>query len=81
MTDKDEFVVPADFASYERVRAMKEGAASFLDSEYDNIKLVGASLIFLDTKTDVRFEHKEKVSWFDESEYDEDSDAWDEEEE
>lgn len=79
MTENKEFVVPADFASYERIRAMKEGAVAFLDSDYDSIKLVGASLIFVDTKSDVRFEHKEKVSWFDESQYEDDEDAWDEE--
>jgi hypothetical protein len=80
MSDKEELVISPIMVSYERIRAIKEGVASFLDSEYDSVKLVGLSLIFVDTKSDVRIEHKEKVAWFDESQYEDDEDAWDEEE-
>lgn len=72
MTENKEYVIQPDFISYERIRALKEGLAAICKSEYDDIKLVGASLIFVDTKSDLRYEHKEKVSWFDESEYEDD---------
>lgn len=79
--ENKEYVINPEFGSYERIRAIKEGMVAFLGSDYDSIKLVGVSLIFVDTKSEVRMEHKEKAAWFDESQYDEDTDAWDEEEE
>lgn len=78
--ENNEYVIKPELGSYERIRAIKEGMAAFLGSDYDNIKLVGVSLIFVDMKSEVRMEHKEKVGWFDESQYEDDEDAWDEEE-
>lgn len=79
--ENNEYVIKPELASYERIRAIKEEMAAFLGSDYDNIKLVGVSLIFVDMESEVRCEHKEHVEWFDESQYDEDTDVWDEEEE
>ena len=73
MTDKEEYVIRPESLSYERLRALKEGMACIIDDcNVDDIKLVGASLIFVDTKSGIRYDHKEKVTWFDESEYEDD---------
>jgi hypothetical protein len=68
----EEFNIPHDFSSYERVRAIKEGMACFLGSEVKDIKIVGISLILFDSQSGVMMEHKEKVAWFDELEYEDD---------
>lgn len=65
MSDNREYKVCDNFASYERIRAIKEDMAAFLGSYYDSIKLVGVSLIFVDTKSEARMEHKETIAWFD----------------
>lgn len=82
MTDKEEMVISPEFISYERIRAIKEAMVCVLDgATYDSIKLVGLSLIFVDTNSDVRMEHKEKVAWFDETQYGDDYCDYDEAEE
>ena len=73
MTENKEYVINPEFASYERIRALKEGMACIIDDcNVDDIKLVGTSLIFIDTKSGLRYEHKEIVGWFDESQYEDD---------
>ncbi len=70
MSDNREYKVCDNFASYERIRALKEGMACIIDDcNVDDIKLVGASLIFVDTKSGLRYDHKETIAWFDESDY------------
>jgi hypothetical protein len=50
--ENNDYTVNSDFASYERIRALKEGMACIIDDcKVDDIKLVGASLIFVDIKS------------------------------
>ena len=59
-----------DSVSEERINKIKTELAETLGSSVDSVKLVGLSLIFLDTESELRIESKILSSGFNEDDYD-----------
>ena len=59
-----------DSVSEERINKIKTELAETFGSSVDSVKLVGLSLIFLDTESELRIESKILSSGFNEDDYD-----------
>ena len=59
-----------DSVSEERINKIKTELAKTFGSSVDSVKLVGLSLIFLDTESELRIESKILSSGFNEDDYD-----------